>query len=216
MARDMSLKIVLLGAPGAGKGTQARLIIERYGIPMLSTGEMLRASVAAKTEVGLKAKQFMDSGGLVPDEVVNNIVKEYLEKHGAKGFLLDGYPRNLLQARSLAGFTRIDAVVYIKLSVDEVRRRLSGRRSCLKCGASYNVYLDGERKTCKCGSQLVRRDDDREEAVEQRIKNYVAQTEPLIDFYTKNRLIREVDGVGTIQEVARRIFDTLDKEGSHA
>jgi adenylate kinase len=212
----MSLKIVLLGAPGAGKGTQARLIMERYGIPMLSTGEMLRAAVAAKTEVGLKAKSYMDSGGLVPDEVVNNIVKEYLQKHGAKGFLLDGYPRNLLQAKALAGFTKIDAVVFIALSVEEVKRRLSGRRSCLKCGASYNVYMDGERKTCKCGAELVRREDDREEAVEQRIKNYLAQTEPLVDFYTKSKLLKEVNGVGGIKEVSQRIFDVLDREGRHA
>jgi len=212
----MSLRIVLLGAPGAGKGTQARQIIEKYGIPMLSTGEMLRAAVAAKTDVGLKAKSYMDSGGLVPDDVVNKIVKEYLQKHGSKGFLLDGFPRNLLQAKSLSDFTKIDAVVFISLTTDEVRRRLSGRRSCLKCGASYNVYLESGRKTCKCGADLVRREDDREEAVDQRIKNYVAQTEPLVEFYGKHSILREVDGTGSIDQVSKRIFDVLDMESRHA
>jgi len=207
----MPLKIVLLGAPGAGKGTQARLIMDRYHIPMLSTGEMLRAAVAAKTEVGLMAKKYMDSGALVPDGVVNRIVKEYIQQHGAKGFLLDGYPRNISQAESLAGFTKIDAVIYISLPIEEVKRRLSGRRVCPRCGASYNVYLEGERKVCACGGELVRRDDDREEAVEQRIKNYFLQTEPLIAFYKKNNLLKEVNGLGEIKTVAERIFEVLDR-----
>lgn len=211
------MRLVLFGPPGSGKGTQASLLSEKLGAPHISTGDILREAVANKTEVGLKAKAFMDSGQLVPDDVVIAIAKEKLASIGDKGFILDGFPRTIPQAqaldRALAELGMpLDAVVNLKVDEDEIVTRLSGRRVCPSCGEPYHVdtkrpKADG---VCdKCGAALIHRDDDRPEAIKQRLSVYGKQTAPLIEFYESAGIMHGIDAVGEIAAINDKIIESL-------
>ncbi|MCB2187764.1 MAG: adenylate kinase [Deltaproteobacteria bacterium] len=212
------MNLILLGPPGAGKGTQAKRLIEAYGIPQISTGDMLRAAVKNQTQLGLEAKKFMDAGGLVPDEVVLGLVKERLAQPDCdKGFMLDGFPRNVPQAEELdkilAGLKKdIDHVVSIEVPSSELLKRLTGRRTCKGCGAGFHVMFDPpkqEGECDKCGGELYQRDDDNEATVSNRLKVYDDQTKPLIDYYTGKGLLRPIDGVGDMEAILGRIKAVL-------
>ena len=208
------MKMILVGPPGAGKGTQAKRITERLNIPQISTGDMFRAAVKDGTEMGLKAKEYMDKGALIPDEVVIGVVKERVEKPDCiGGFILDGFPRTLDQARALDSLLKdmgegIDHVVVIDVPDDDLVRRLSGRRTCRNCGYMYHEEFNPPKKPgiCdKCGGELYQRDDDKEETIRNRLKTYHAQTEPIINFYSKKGLVRKIDGTGSMKEVEEAI-----------
>jgi len=212
------MNIVLLGPPGAGKGTQAKRMIERYGIPQISTGDMLRAAVAEKTALGLEAQKYMDAGQLVPDSVVVGLVKERIQKDDCKkGYMLDGFPRNVSQAETLDKMLselgqKIDHVVCIEVPEEELIQRLTGRRTCRKCGAGYHVMFDPPKKegVCdKCGGELYQRDDDNVQTVTSRLKVYKEQTEPLIAYYEKQGKLRRINGLGSIDEIFNRIVAVL-------
>ncbi|MDY0291307.1 MAG: adenylate kinase [Desulfuromonadaceae bacterium] len=214
------MNLILLGPPGAGKGTQAQFLIDDYGIPQISTGDMLRAAVKQGTPMGLKAKECMDSGALVPDEVVIGIVRERLQqKDCAKGFILDGFPRTVPQADALRVTLEqlnmdLDAAVALTVDTDALVVRLEGRRTCPACGAGYHLQHDPPRKegVCtKCGAQLVQRDDDKEETVRNRMQVYAEQTQPLIDYYLQAGVLIEVDGMNSIDEVRTAIKQALGK-----
>ncbi|MGQ9670914.1 MAG: adenylate kinase [Desulfosoma sp.] len=208
------MNIILLGPPGAGKGTQAKRMIERYGIPQISTGDMLRAALKAGTPLGLEAKKYMDQGALVPDVVVVGLVKERIQQQDCKkGYMLDGFPRNVSQAETLDGMLKelgqkIDHVVCIDVPDQELVQRLTGRRTCRECGAGFHVIFDPPKKegVCdKCGGQLYQRDDDNEATVTSRLKVYADQTRPLIDYYEKQGKLRKINGLGSIDEIFERI-----------
>jgi adenylate kinase len=212
------MNIILLGPPGAGKGTQAKKMIDRYGIPQISTGDMLRAAVKAGTPLGMEAKSYMDAGGLVPDSVVIGLVKERIQEPDCeKGFMLDGFPRNVAQAEELDKMLndmgiQIDHVMCIEVPNEELIKRLTGRRTCKECGAGYHVMFDPPKKegVCdKCGGELYQRDDDNETTVKSRLDVYDAQTKPLIDYYDNQGKLRRIDGVGTIDEIFNRIVAVL-------
>jgi adenylate kinase len=213
------LNLILLGPPGAGKGTQAERLREDFGLPHISTGDMLRAQVATSSELGLKAKRYMDAGELVPDEViVDMIVQRVSDADAGDGFLLDGFPRNEVQADALAqalgGLHRkLTAVLAIEVSDVEVVRRLSGRRVCVKNpGHIYHVELDPPKHAGVCdqdGSRLIQRDDDREETIRRRLEVYHRQTKPLIDYYDQAGLLRRFDGRRSADEVHAHIRATL-------
>jgi len=210
--------LILLGPPGVGKGTQAKLLIEKYGIPQISTGDILRAAVKELSPMGIKAKGFMDAGALVPDEVVIGIVQERLAKADcAKGFILDGFPRTVPQADALnqvlAGLNRgVDHVVCLSVDNAELLKRLTGRRSCPKCGAVFHVDFQPPKAAgvCDaCGGELVQRDDDKEETVMKRLTVYNEQTAPLIDYYTGKGLLRAVDGLGSVEGIHSAIVGVI-------
>jgi adenylate kinase len=213
------LNLILLGPPGAGKGTQAERLREDFGLPHISTGDMLRAQVASGSELGIQAKRHMDTGELVPDEVIiGMIVQRIAEADAGDGFLLDGFPRNETQAdalaQALAGLDRrLTAVLAIEVSDDEVVRRLSGRRVCVKNPTHiYHLEFDPPKHEDVCdqdGSRLIQRDDDREETIRVRLEVYHRQTEPLIDYYDRAGLLRRFDGCRTADEVHDRIRATL-------
>lgn len=187
-------KIILLGAPGAGKGTLAIKMKEKYGIPHVSTGDILRENIRNKTELGLKAKDLIDKGQLVPDELVVEIIKDRLSKDDAKnGVILDGFPRNIKQAEILDDFYDIDVVINMIADEKVILERLTGRRVC-KCGGTFNVkYLNGSVTCSICGEKLYTRDDDKEEVILDRLKVYNSSTAPLIDHYTKQNKVVNVD-----------------------
>lgn len=212
------MNIVLLGPPGAGKGTQAKRMITKYGIPQISTGDMLRAALKAGTELGLEAKKYMDKGELVPDSVVVGLVKERIQKEDcAQGYMLDGFPRNVSQAETLDGMLqelgqKIDHVVSIEVPDEELVKRLTGRRTCRECGAGYHVMFDPPKQegVCdKCQGELYQRDDDNEATVTSRLEVYNSQTKPLIDYYQSQGKIRSIDGVGDIGEIFERVVAVL-------
>jgi adenylate kinase len=217
------MRLILLGGPGAGKGTQANFIKEKYQIPQISTGDMLRAAVKAGTELGLKAKEYMDSGGLVPDEVIIGLVKERIQEDDCvKGFLFDGFPRTIPQADAMkeAGVA-IDAVVEIDVPDEEIIKRMSGRRAHLASGRTYHVIYNPPKEEGKddiTGEPLVQRDDDKEETVKKRLDVYHAQTEPLVDYYKKWEASGEaaapkhiaIAGVGKVEEIREQIFGALE------
>ncbi|MHA1427368.1 MAG: adenylate kinase, partial [Candidatus Helarchaeota archaeon] len=193
------MKIILLGPPGAGKGTQSEYITKKYGIPQISTGDILRKAVREGTEVGKKAKAYMDEGKLVPDEIIIQIMQSRLsEPDCAKGFILDGFPRTINQAEKLNEITQIDLVINLNVPKKELLKRLTGRRSCLKCGAVYHIIFNPPPANgkCKCGGDLFQRDDDKEETVLKRLETYKNQTEPLIEYYTQKGLLKEIQGGG--------------------
>ena len=185
------MKFVLLGAPGAGKGTQASMISERYGIVHISTGDIFRANIKDGTKIGLIAKSYIDRGELVPDEVTCEIVRDRLTWEDCrKGFLLDGFPRNLFQAEELDKFAKLDGVINIDIDHALLMSRLCGRRVCKECGESYHVsFLEGATSCSRCGGALYQRKDDNPETVESRLKVYNEQTAPLVDYYTKKGII---------------------------
>ena len=212
------MRIVLLGAPGAGKGTQAKKIIEKYPIPQISTGDLLRAAVAAGSALGKEAKSHMDKGELVPDSVVLGMVKERLNKDDCKkGYILDGFPRNTKQAEALdAMLTSLALPLTAALSVDvpfeDLMKRLTGRRTCKACGQMYNIYFNrpAKDKACdKCGGELFQRDDDKEETIKKRLEVYNAQTAPLIDYYGKKGILKSVQGTGSIDQIFGKVCAAL-------
>ncbi|MBX6394239.1 MAG: adenylate kinase [Alicyclobacillaceae bacterium] len=212
------MQIVFIGLPGAGKGTQAARIVDEYGIRHLSTGDMFRAAVAEGTELGLKAKEYMDQGQLVPDDVTIGIVRETLSKpEYRKGFLLDGFPRTVPQAKALDEILEslsmaLDHVIYLEVGRETLVERLTGRRVCRQCGASYHVTFRPPRQegVCdSCGGELYQRNDDSPETVNKRLDVNFRQVDALLDYYETKGLVRRVDGELPIDEVYQRIQDIL-------
>lgn len=212
------MNIILLGPPGAGKGTQAKMLVEEYQIPQISTGDILRAAVKEGTPLGKEAKVRMDRGELVPDSVVIGIVEERIQQPDcAKGYMLDGFPRTVPQAEALDGMlkdlsSQIGHVVSIEVANEELVERLTGRRTCRDCGEGFHVMFNPPEKegVCdKCGGELYQRDDDNVETVTSRLEVYESQTLPLIDYYTAQGKIRAVDGVGDIKEIFGRVTQVL-------
>jgi adenylate kinase len=215
------MRVILLGAPGAGKGTQATYIKEKFNIPQISTGDMLRAAVKAGTALGLEAKKYMDAGGLVPDEVIIGMIQERIKDADCKdGFLFDGFPRTIPQAEAMkqAGVD-IDYVVEIDVPDEEIIKRMSGRRMHLASGRTYHVVFNPPKVAGKddvTGEDLVQRDDDREETVMKRLEVYHSQTKPLVDYYSnwaqtgdKAPKYVKITGVGSVDQIKQQIFDAL-------
>ncbi len=213
------MRVILLGGPGAGKGTQAGFIKDKYNIPQISTGDMLRAHVKAGTELGQAAKKIMDEGGLVSDDIIMGMVKERITEDDCKnGFLFDGFPRTLAQADALKdGGVVVDAVVEIDVPDEEIIKRMSGRRVHVASGRTYHVVFNPPKEEGKddvTGEDLIQRDDDKEETVKARLKVYHDQTEPLIDFYSKeadagNLKYVKINGIGKVDEIRDQIFNGL-------
>jgi adenylate kinase len=210
------MNLVLMGLPGAGKGTQAEKIVEKYGIPHISTGDMFRAAIKESTELGLQAKSFMDQGNLVPDEVTIGIVRERLSKEDcAEGFLLDGFPRTVAQAEALENILsdlnkKIDYVINIDVDQEFLMERLTGRRICKSCGSTYHLVFNPPIKddVCdRCGGELYQRADDNAETVQNRLEVNQKQTKPLLDFYEGKGYLRNING----QQDIRKVFDDLDQ-----
>lgn len=210
------MNLILLGPPGAGKGTQAKILVKHYDIPQISTGDILREAVKEQTPMGTKAKAFMDAGSLVPDEVVIGIVEERLAKDDCqKGFILDGFPRTVAQADALkfmlqAMSLSVDYVISVDVGKDELLKRLTGRRACRLCGRGYHVEFDPSRTVgvCdECGGELFQRDDDKEETISKRLDVYELQTAPLIDYYKEQGLLRIISGVGPIEEIQQKVLE---------
>lgn len=213
------MKIIMLGAPGAGKGTQAKMIAEKFSIPHISTGDIFRANIKNGTELGKKAKEFMDKGQLVPDELTVEILLDRVANDDCKnGYVLDGFPRTIPQADVLdKELTKLGDKVDFAINVDvpdeNIVRRMSGRRACLKCGATYHIEHIPPKKEgiCDtCGSELVQRDDDKPETVQNRLKVYHEQTQPLIEYYDKKNILKNVDGTKDMQEVFTDIVNILN------
>ena len=209
------MKLILLGAPGAGKGTQAEIISERLSVPTISTGNIIRAALKAQTEMGIKAKEFIDKGLLVPDDVVIGIIRDRLEEDDCKnGFILDGFPRTVPQAQALDDMgIEIDKVIDIQVPDEKIVQRLSGRRVCSGCGASYHLLYKKPEKdgVCNsCGAQLVQRTDDREETVLERLKVYHEQTEPLVDYYRKKNKLVVVEGQEEVSDTTALTLKALE------
>ena len=202
--------IIMLGAPGAGKGTQSALIAEEYHIPHISTGDILRKNIKEGTELGKLAKSYIDAGALVPDEVVIGIVADRLAEADAQnGYVLDGFPRTIAQAEALDKVAKIDIAINIVVGFDVIVNRLSGRRVCV-CGATYHTSTLGGKTVCeKCGKELFVRDDDKPETVRARLETYEKQTAPLIGYYEKKGVLCDIDATGTIQEDFEKIKKVL-------
>ena len=213
------MNIILLGAPGAGKGTQGLSLAEKFKIPQISTGDILRANVRNRTQLGLKAKEFMDRGALVPDDIVVSMLVDRINADDAKaGCILDGFPRNINQAevleKTLASMGKtISTVIGIEVDRKELVRRLSGRRVCRKCGASYHVIFSPPVNIgmCdKCGSEIYQRDDDKEDTIEARLKVYESETFPLVDYYSRKGLYRAIDGKGSVDQITLTIVGAIE------
>jgi adenylate kinase len=215
------MNIILLGPPGSGKGTQAKMLMEIYTIPQISTGDILRAAVANQTALGKQAKECMNKGALVPDELVVKIVEERLkERDCGRGFILDGFPRTVAQAEALDRLNiKIEAAVNVEVGNDELMKRLTGRRTCRTCGAMYHIYFNPPRRdgVCDtCNGELYQRDDDKEETIQTRLVVYEQQTNPLISWYQNKNIVYSVDGIGTVREIFGRITEALKKAGLSA
>ena len=212
------MKIIMLGAPGAGKGTQAKMIADKYGVPHISTGDIFRANIKNGTELGMEAKKYMDQGLLVPDELVVDLVVDRVNQDDCKnGYVLDGFPRTIPQAEVLdSELTKlgdhIDYAINVDVPDENIVKRMSGRRACLTCGATYHIEHVPPKKEgiCDvCGSELVLRDDDKPETVKNRLNVYHEQTQPLIDFYTEKGVLKTVDGTVPMEEVFAAITAIL-------
>lgn len=212
------MKIIMLGAPGAGKGTQAKKIAAKYAIPHISTGDIFRANIKNNTELGQKAKTYMDKGELVPDElVVDLIMDRFKEADCANGYVLDGFPRTIPQAEALdkalsANGESVDYAINVEVPDENIINRMSGRRACVGCGATYHIVYNPtkvEGKCDACGSDLILRDDDKPETVEKRLNVYHEQTQPLIDYYKAKGILKEVDGTVDMKDVFAAITDIL-------
>ena len=213
------MKIIMLGAPGAGKGTQAKKIAAEYGIPHISTGDIFRANLKNGTELGLKAKEYMDQGLLVPDELTCDLVVDRISEPDAKnGYVLDGFPRTIPQAEALSKALaergeKIDFAIDIEVPDENIINRMSGRRACVGCGATYHLVYAAPAKEgiCdSCGGELILRDDDKPETVKKRLHVYHEQTQPLIDYYTKEGVLKEVSGTDGIDEIFEQIKAVLE------
>lgn len=205
------MNIIFLGPPGAGKGTQAQRICNALNIPQISTGDILRRAIKEQTPTGLRAKEFIDQGKLVPDDVIIDIVKDRLAQADCQnGYILDGFPRTVPQAEALEGIATIDTVIDLAVEDEKLIERLSGRRVCLKCGATYHVSrLNGETKCAACGDALIQRDDDKAETVLNRLTVYHNQTAPLVDFYQKKGLLQVIDGAQDMDTIFASIMDIV-------
>ena len=212
------MRVILLGPPGAGKGTQAKLLIERLGVPQISTGDMLRAAVTAGTPLGREAKRFMDRGALVPDAVIVGLVRERLQAPDCgRGYILDGFPRTVAQAEALDTALNelravLDHVLCLEVPSEELIARIAGRRTCRACGAMYHVRFSPSKRegVCDvCGGETYQRDDDREATVRERLAVYADQTAPLVRFYEERGLLRRISGTGEIPEIFARMTDRL-------
>lgn len=212
------MKLIMLGAPGAGKGTQAKRIAAKYGIPHISTGDIFRANIKNGTELGKKAQTYMDKGLLVPDELVCDLVVDRIQQSDCeKGYVLDGFPRTIPQAEALTAAleklgTSIDYAINVEVPDANILNRMGGRRACLGCGATYHVEFNAPKQEgiCDtCGAELVLRDDDKPETVQKRLDVYHEQTQPLIDYYTKAGKLAEVDGTKDMDDVFAAIVDLL-------
>lgn len=215
------MRIVLLGAPGSGKGTQSKLIVDRYRIPQISTGDLLRAAVSAGTPLGQKAKAAMDAGDLVSDDIVLGMIRERLAMPDAQsGYILDGFPRNLAQAKTLDEMLAdlhqpLDAAILIDVDLEKLKTRLTGRRSCADCGAVYNIHTNPPSREGICdacgGTNLIHRADDKEETIASRLKVYEDQTKPLIEHYSAQDLLHSIQGEGEIEDVFAGVAAVLSK-----
>jgi adenylate kinase len=212
------MRRVLLGAPGAGKGTQAKKLIDKYNIPQISTGDILRKAVADGTPLGKEAKSYMDKGELVPDSVVIGLVKERLAQDDCKGgYIFDGFPRNTAQAETLDGVlanmnSPIDVALSVDVDMDVLMKRLTGRRTCKSCQQMYNVHFTPSQKegVCdKCGGELFQRDDDKEETIKNRLEVYEKSTAPLIDYYRKKNILKSVEGMGSVDDIFNKVCSVL-------
>ena len=212
------MRLVLVGPPGAGKGTQAEFIAAHFGVPKISTGDIFRANVSGGTELGTRAKKYMDAGDLVPDEVTNAMVRDRLaEPDAIDGFLLDGFPRNVAQAKVLDDIVTeigvpLQVVLDLEVDFEEVVKRLSGRRTCKQCGHVVHVdsaALDDPNVCDRCGAALYQRDDDKPETVRHRLDVYAEQTAPLIDYYRERELLVAIDALGAVEDVTERAITAL-------
>ena len=212
------MKIVMLGAPGAGKGTQAKMIAAKYQIPHISTGDIFRANIKTGTELGKKAKSYMDQGLLVPDELTVDLVIDRLAQDDCKnGYILDGFPRTIPQAEALDAALaklgeKMDYAIDVDVPDENIVSRMSGRRACTGCGATYHIVYNPSKKgdCCEvCGEKLILRDDDKPETVQKRLNVYHEQTQPLIDYYTKQSILRTVDGTQDMNDVFAEIVKIL-------
>jgi adenylate kinase len=216
--KGVQMRLVLLGAPGAGKGTQAKKLIEKYGIPQISTGDILRQNVADGTPLGKEAKSYMDAGKLVPDSVVLGLVEDRLKKDDCKkGYILDGFPRNTAQAEALDAILEklgmgLTAAISVDVPKEDLMKRLTGRRTCKGCGQMYNIYFNAPAKegVCdKCGGELFQRDDDKEDTINNRLEVYDAQTAPLIDYYGGKGILKSIEGTGSIDEIFNKMVAAI-------
>ena len=212
------MNIMLFGAPGAGKGTQAKFLIEKYGIPQISTGDILRSAIADGTKMGLEAKKYMDDGKLVPDSTIIGIIRDRLAKEDCKkGFILDGFPRTLAQAEALEELMKemnisLDKVISLNVPDEMIVGRITGRRVCKSCGASFHVEFNPSKEEGKCdfcGGELITRKDDTAETVEKRLGEYHSQTAPLFDFYKEKGVLAELDGTKDVADVTEDIISIL-------
>lgn len=215
----MAMRLVLLGAPGAGKGTQAKMLIDKFSVPQISTGDILRKAVADGTPLGKEAKVIMDQGGLVPDKIVLGLVEERTKQPDCKaGFILDGFPRNTAQAEALDTMLgTMDMPLSTALAIDvdqgELLKRLTGRRTCKRCQQMYNIYFTPPKNdsACdKCGGELFQRDDDKEETIKKRLEVYNQQTAPLIDYYSKKSIMKSIQGTGSVDDIFTSVVATLE------
>jgi adenylate kinase len=215
----MAARVVLLGAPGAGKGTQAKMLIDKFKIPQISTGDILRKAVADGTPLGKEAKVIMDSGGLVSDKIVLGLVEERLKQPDCKnGFILDGFPRNTVQAEALdkiltGASMPLTVALNIDVDLNDLLKRLTGRRTCKSCQQMYNIYFSPSKKEglCdKCGGALFQRDDDKEATIKKRLDVYQQQTAPLIDYYSKKKIMKTVVGVGSIEDIFKKAVAAIE------
>ena len=217
----MIMRIVLLGAPGAGKGTQAKMLIEKYRIPQISTGDILRKAVADGTPLGKEAKAIMERGELVPDKIVLGLVEERVKQDDCKkGFILDGFPRNTAQAEALDKLLNdlkmpLTSALSVDVPKEDLMKRLTGRRTCKSCQQMYNIYYTVPKKegVCdKCGGELFQRADDKEETIKKRLDVYDAQTAPLIDYYRKKGILKSIAGTGSIDEIFKKVCNILESK----
>lgn len=213
------MNIMLFGAPGAGKGTQAKFLIEKYGIPQISTGDILRAAIKEGTPMGMEAKKYMDEGKLVPDSTIIGIIKDRLSQEDCKkGFILDGFPRTLAQAEALEALMqemgiKLDKVISLNVPDELIVGRVTGRKVCPVCGASFHVEFNPpkvEGKCDYCGADLITRKDDNAETVTKRLAEYHSQTAPLFDFYKSRNLLVDIDGTQEVKAITEEIFSILD------
>jgi adenylate kinase len=212
------MRLILFGPPGVGKGTQAQILSQTFNIPHISTGDILRDAVNNKTELGLKAKSYMDKGELVPDDVMIGIVKEVLSSERCKnGFILDGFPRTIKQAEALEQIfnelnIKLDYVISLEVDDDEIIKRLTNRRVCKNCGAVYNLLIDKipeDSKCPRCGGELYQRSDDNPEVIKNRLKVYRESTQIVLDYYAKRGILRKIGGLGEINQVTKKILESI-------
>ena len=213
------MNLILLGPPGCGKGTQAKILIDTYHIPQISTGDILREAIKKESPLGIEAKTHMDQGSLVPDHLVIKIIEERLKQADCnRGFILDGFPRTVAQAEALdttlAGMgSKLECVFSIEVDDEELIKRLTGRRVCKKCGESYHIEFNPPRQEGLCDScqgELYQRDDDKEETIRNRLKVYQDQTSPLISFYQRKDVLHSIDGIGSIEEIKKRLLNIIN------